>query len=172
MIPGDNGVGQVELRELRRLGLVVKNNSPEIGGSSMYDVPDFNLDADLWTGTQLPSTHAPTHAGFPCQKFVTSRVVSGVEPRWQPGLTTNPQIFFSLYTPPIVLRFPRTGPWAGPWSGWLVGVIECPSGSLQYYLLRWGEVMHEGFPNEYAAALCEQCRDDGSPFWPASGLWD
>jgi len=77
------------------------------------------------------------------------------------------------WVPPIQLRMPVE---AG--TAWLAAwIIECPVESNRYYLLRWKERQHQGFPNEYLLAIVEQCDEDGVPIFrdvgaggPAS-LW-
>jgi len=131
-----------------------------------YTPPNYNLLASLWTCdlTQRPDDGAPDWEDVPCQKYLTSRSSWPTTPPWTTG-------FYLAYHPPVILRFPRTMPFDGPWHAWKITCVEVPQGSGQYYRAFWGDVQHQGFPNEYAQLVCVQC--DGALFAvpPAGGAF-
>lgn len=110
-----------------------------------YNPPVFNLFADAWTcdGAQRPADGPADIEDIPCQKYVASRAAWPVTPPWTAG-------YFLSWHPPVQLRFPRVSPFDLEWPLWKVSCVEVPQGSGQYYRPVWGDVQHQGFPNEYA----------------------
>ena len=45
-------------------------------------------------------------------------------------------------------------------------MFEVPQGSSQFYLAYFYEIMHEGFPNEYAMLWCNIVNDQGHNYAP------
>jgi len=113
-----------------------------------YVLPQFNLLARVWYVPRRFSSGAPDAVDVPCQLYVYSRPLMDV----QYGEKT-------LWVPPVTLRLPKEK--VGTWAQ--MGLVECPSGSERYYLTRWKEWMHLGFPNEYLIAMVDQCTAEGDP---------
>jgi len=130
-----------------------------------YTLPDFNLLASLWLTTHNPGSDPADYEDVPCQKYVNSRPQQDITPRWDASAGT-----WIEWCPIIALRFPRgVTAFAGSWLGWQVGLVRVPQDVSQVYRVRMGEVIHEGFPNEYVQLICDQV-DDGIlapvPQWP------
>jgi len=122
-----------------------------------YRLPTFNLTMNVWASGSgyPPNAGPPDYSGKPCQKYIHSRVYTDTSPgTW------------AEWVPAIVLRYPIDADFYPPYINSSVSYIECPAGELAYYRVRWVEIMHQGFPNEYWAAVCEQCFIDGSPWVP------
>jgi hypothetical protein len=109
-------------------------------------LPNFNLSASAWNNPKKPSTDPADVIGKDVQLYVPSRGVLDI----LPGGPLN-------WVPPIYLRIASTGPALTP-AVWIWEVI---TGSAQYYRVRWKQVIHQGFPNEYVAHLVEQCDSAG-----------
>ncbi len=114
--------------------------------------PEFNLLCNLWTcnDTVRPVDGAPAYTDKPCQKYVASRAAWPIKPSWFKG-------FWLEGHPPVQIRLPHDGPFAGSWPSWKVSCLEVPAGSGQYYRPVWADVQHEGFINEYVLVVCVQC---------------
>lgn len=129
-----------------------------------YTAPIFNLLSNLWfcDGNITPSQGSADAANIPCQKY------------YSPHLSEFNQRkpfdnFYNNFVPWATLRFPRDPIFLDVWYNWKVVVTEVPAGSGQYYRTGFCEVMHEGFPNEYAILLACQCNDDGFMIPPPGG---
>lgn len=126
-----------------------------------FTLPNFNVSCFIWHPPNAPPN--PPDENLACQFYVTSRGQWGMVP----GDNT-------LYIPPIYLRLQ-------PGSALLVGdVVECPPATGRFYVVRWVEVMHLGFPNQYLAGILEQqvgapppggelLLEDGTAIWLEDG---
>ena len=106
-----------------------------------FSLPVFNLVADFWTGGHTPAADPPDTVGVPCQLYLTSRPSTD-------QVASTP----TLYTLPIIIRMPL-----GIYTPAKGDITEVAPGSADYYLVRWVQVIHLGFPNAYLTALVEQC---------------
>ena len=121
-----------------------------------YRPPTFNLECNVWVGTDTPADNPPTYLAIPCQKYVTSKG------QWPIDLFNQ-----RWYIPPIYLRLPIDSG-----SAWVDGqIFELPAPSGQYYLARWKEVVHQGFPNQYFVVIIEQCDALGQPEYRYTNSW-
>ena len=111
----------------------------------MYTLPTFNLTMDIWRDPRTPASGAPDLSGVPVQMYLESRPQIDIEYD-DPG----------FWVPPIILRSPKLS--FTPRSGDLYLIVL--HGSSYFYLYRWWEYYHAGFPNEYQAVLVIHC--DGS----------
>lgn len=115
-----------------------------------YRLPNFNLVCNMWDFTAAPAYADPRWTNFPVQKYVN--------PKWASEYSAGgAEDFLS----PIILRFPRVDPFDNTWPQWEPAYFEVPAGSTTYYRVRQCEIMHEGFPNEYAICICQQSHEDG-----------
>jgi hypothetical protein len=128
-----------------------------------FRLPNFNLLADAWSCSTTPFADAPTWTDLSCQKYIPNRMVHATTPPYQGQ-------YWVEWFPPTVMRMDRTqSPFDVPWVGWQVGILEVPKGSGQYYRVTMSDIIHEGFPNEYAILVTTQCDLEGRAFQPPSG---
>jgi len=113
-----------------------------------YEVPRFNLLADVWNAGHTPAIDDPDEENVPCQFYLYSRGTFSVDP-----------CQLELYVPPIWLRFPSDR--AAVVSAGQVFEVEPESG--RYFRARFKEIMHYGFPNQYLIVVVVQCGSDGIP---------
>lgn len=111
-------------------------------------LPVFNLQASFWFAGKTPAGDPPDVTDLDVQKYVSSKGLLDLQPG-DPG----------FYFPPIYLRMSVAD--EGTWASFMIA--EVPQGSGSYYLARWKEDIHQGFPNHYLAAICEQCAANGTP---------
>lgn len=111
-------------------------------------LPTFNLQANFWYVFQTPAGDPPAVTDLDVQKYILSKF----------SLEITPGSFYQ-WTPPIVLRM-RIEDWT-TWAEF--AICEVPAASGSYYLARFKEVVHQGFPNEYLMAIIEQCNAEGEP---------
>lgn len=125
-----------------------------------YTPPEFTLLMDVWS-TGPASAGPADHTGVPCAKYVFSRTDSPATPPWSAG-------FWVEWHPLILIRTPFAPPFdvTVPNLYATAAMVEVPSGSGSFYLVRFAEIMHEGFPNQYVALGTVQCLDDGSVLSP------
>jgi hypothetical protein len=109
----------------------------------VYALPNFNQKVDVWMVNTGPGSGAPDFRSA-CQLYVNSRPQTDVTP----GVAAE-------WVPPIILRLPMLTPVANNWSYQIVG-----DEFTGWYLGRWWERVHKGFPNEYRMVLLEQA------LWP------
>jgi len=107
--------------------------------------PSFNLLAQVWNAGHTPATDLPDRRDEACQLYVPSRAV----PVWDQGLDF-PWHFV------IILRRPSGLPELA--RGDIVGLSPGPD----YYLVRWTQKVHYGFPNEYRESYVTQCDSAGT----------
>jgi len=130
----------------------------------MYRLPTFNLTADAWQCANGPNDGPPGYTDLPCQKYVSSRPQTDITPPWQMDYDLE-------WVPAVILRFPMdVAPFSGPRPSWDCGMFECPPGSGCFYRTSWQEIMHEGFPNQYAAVVVTQCMRTGEA-WRTPGTY-
>ena len=110
-----------------------------------YSLPVFNLLCFAFRPGLLPGRDQPTKIDVRCQVYVNSRADIDVT-----------QGSFNAWVPPIYLRFPKTELDIG--RDWIIKIDERFE---LYYKVRWGQMIHMGFPNEYWMTQVEQCTVDG-----------
>jgi hypothetical protein len=97
---------------------------------------------------------------IPVQKYVYNKPMTDTTPPFDSD-------WWEHYTPPIGIRMSRANSIClGPAVTWSAVIFEVPAGSGSYYRVFWREIMHEGFPNEYAVFLTTQCDQDGNAIPP------
>ena len=111
-----------------------------------FTPPIFNVQADLWFGTNTPNAGLPDFENQECQFYITSRG------QW-PIDGANAE----LWSPPIYLRIPV----ASEFNWREFQICEVPPGTGRYYRVRWKDRVHLGFPNEYLLGVLHQCDGDG-----------
>jgi hypothetical protein len=111
-----------------------------------FALPNFNLTGVAWVPPHTPAGDPFDIGDFPCQLYIPSRMegIDQVE-----GGT-------GFYTPPIILRLDRAAPNMA--ANYIVRVSSYPT---EYYLVRWVQKVHVGFPNEYRSAIMHQCTAAG-----------
>jgi len=111
----------------------------------VYTLPDFNITFDYWIQGETPNGNVATYVDVPCQNYFNPRVGLvnySLLIRTPVDLTKQFGDFLTGTTPP----FP---------------IMEVPSGSGRYFLVRICRVAHEGFPNEYWVLTGTACDGDG-----------
>lgn len=128
-----------------------------------YTLPNFNLLCNMNICNRDFSSGVPDYIGFPVQKYVNSRDMNAINgfPPWFAE-------WYRYGLMQIALRFPRIAPFNTAHPYWNIGMFEVPGGSSQFYRTLQNEVMHEGFPNEYALVRVVQC-DPFGKFLPPAG---
>jgi len=111
-----------------------------------FTLPIFNLLTNYWTAGHTPAADPPDIVDVPSQLYVFSRL--GVD-----QVAASP----TLYTPPIMIRQPL-----GAYLAVVGDIAEAVPGSADYYKVRWVQVFHLGFPNQYLGVLVEQCNSAGA----------
>lgn len=111
-----------------------------------FTLPVFNLAFNYWAPGVPPTLHVPT-AAFTGQLYISSKGMLDITPSDQ-----------NLWVPPIYVRLSS--------SDFLLFPPACVSGIVQYtdpvlsrdffYVIRWWEWTHKGFPNEYVSLIVEQ----------------
>lgn len=108
--------------------------------------PTFNLLYDRWLFPNFPSTGAPDIVGKPCQLYFNSKGLLDLTPGDN-----------DLWVPPVFLRVP---------SDIFVPAVLDTVGILlhapDYYRVRWVQVVHAGFANEYYSCILDQCTANGA----------
>lgn len=113
-------------------------------------LPVFNCLGDVWAIGRVPDDGAPDFSGVACQFYVPPRGLFDV----QPGE-------LELWIPPTYVRTPVAAIVA--WKA--AGVWEIPPGSGRFFSVRWKEIVHMNFPNEYHTTVVEQCDSAGNPIF-------
>lgn len=107
----------------------------------VFTLPNFNLVGRTWNPGHNPATDPPDFVGIPLQLYVNSRQSIDIEA----GAS-------QFYTPLIIIRTPL------PTLAFQTGtIVESVTGSSDYYLVRWLQNYHQGFPNEYLGCSVSQC---------------
>lgn len=114
----------------------------------VFTPPIFNILANLWFCGNTPNSGPFDFENQECQLYIYSRALLDIEPG-------SPE----LWIPPVWLRMPTAA--VANWTSTFIAEVEAGSG--RYYLARWKDVLHLGFPNEYRVILMEQCDGDGVP---------
>jgi hypothetical protein len=112
----------------------------------VYVLPNFNLLADVWFPGHTPATDPADVTDVPCQLYIHSRFDIGQTA----GDVTS-------WTPPIIFRMPTAAPVIARGT-----ILKETSVGTGCYKVRWIQLIHVGFPNQYLVVLVEQCNDDGS----------
>jgi hypothetical protein len=116
-----------------------------------FSVPNFNAAIDVWGVGTFPALNPPAIGGTPAQVYYQTRSIyffpkaAGVIPQAY-GWIRVPSSFITLTGTPIV----------GLIFGWTDS-----QGITWYYVCRWWDYAHAGFPNEYIEMLVEQCDNMG-----------
>jgi len=112
----------------------------------VYTLPSFNLLGSAWIDPNAPDLDTADVVDVACQFYIYSRGAFDINIG-----------FLELWSPPIYLRLdPTNRPFdVGIW------IWEVPSASGRYYRVRWKEILHLGFPNEYDVHLLAQCDGAG-----------
>lgn len=113
-------------------------------------LPVFNCLGDVWAIGRVPSDGPPDFTSVQCQFYVPPRGLFDV----QPGE-------LELWIPPTYVRTPVAAIVA--WKA--AAVWEILPGSGRYFSVRWKEIVHMNFPNEYHTTVIEQCDADGNPIF-------
>lgn len=109
-------------------------------------LPSFVSLCNVWFAPGTPAAGAPDLVNVPCQLYVPSK--AGVD--MEPGTVW-------AWVPPIYLRLPISETNAAR----LGKIYEVEPGTGFYYIKRWVDRCHRGFPNEYWMALLMQCTNTG-----------
>jgi len=108
-------------------------------------LPSFNLIYDGWVNPARPATDPPSVTALACQVYIHSRAdidqVSDSVDEW---------------IPPIYLRTRLVD--FHPHKGDVVQVNYLLN---DYYVVKWSQNIHMGFPNEYVMSLIQQCNAAG-----------
>lgn len=112
----------------------------------VYTLPDFNIVFDYWAQGLTPAAFPSTYANVPCQHYFNARV----------GLVN----FATLVRTPkdLTKAFGYTVAGSAP----PFPIMEVPSGSGRYFIVRMCRVAHEGFPNEYWVLTGTACDNTGA----------
>ena len=109
----------------------------------VYTLPQFNITFDYWATGLLPAFDAATYSGVPCQNYYERRV----------GLVS---FSCNVRTPVDLTKQYGVFNFGDPFP-----VMEVPSGSGRFFLVRQVRVVHEGFPNEYWVLTGTSCTPAG-----------
>lgn len=121
-----------------------------------FSLPNFNLTVDIWLPPNQPVTGGPDQTAR-CQMYLLSRTDIEITPST-----------VQHFVPPVIFRFqPDFYTQVGPASGLIFGVQDLVNAKVWYYVARWWDNIHLGFPNQYTIVLCEQC--DAAGFTPDPG---
>lgn len=108
-------------------------------------LPDFNLLADFIRST--------TTLDVPCQMYLNPR--APIEQTPGNPFSDVPSIYLRV---PIAFYTDRPPPWAsGIWK------VHHPTTGDWHYIVRFWEILHSGFPNEYLFFNVSQCSPSGNP---------
>lgn len=126
-----------------------------------FNEPQYPLLASLWRcdGSINPNAGPPDYTSIPCEKYINPRTNLDCTPPFEAG-------FWHFWCPPVVLRFPMGDPFFPTWPQWKISYTEVPEGSGQFYRTFFRDIMHEGFPNQYAMLIAVQCDGDGKAIPP------
>jgi len=114
-----------------------------------FQLPNFNLLANIWAVGDGPLEGAPGYPDVPCQLYVNSKAAFDTEygTAW-------------AWSPPTFLRLPVA--FEAAWQN--AGIIEITAHLGDFYIAKWKERIHMGFPNEYLAIQMDQSVDaHGTP---------
>lgn len=102
-----------------------------------FQAPVFNIVCNLW---RAPATTAdPPTAVYACQLYIPPRSQFDVKPT-----------VYEEYNPSVQLRLPIGTDVA------VDDIVEVGNGDGWFYIVRWHDRQHRGFPNEYTLAILEQ----------------
>lgn len=114
-----------------------------------FNLPEFNILFNSWVSPAAPAAgDLPTNANVPGQLYINAR-----------GFIANNLNVSFPYAQTIWLRMAIADEAAD--NGAIM--YEVPPSSGRYYLARFKEVFHMGFPNEYWGVALLQCDIDGNP---------
>lgn len=110
-----------------------------------FTLPDFNQLLYVWRTPRTPEDGPPDEAEIPCQIYLASRltqdITDGAPEAWKP---------------PIILRCPSESFHPEPGDLYLLQIHDTD----YYYLYRFWEYIHVGFPNEYQFVIVSHCGSD------------
>lgn len=122
-----------------------------------YNLPNFNIPGDVWFAGNAPILGPPDNTGNFYQLYTYSRADPGISD-FAPDLF-RPTILVRV---PVAL-YPHLGP---PLVGCIFGFTDS-QGFVWYYSVKWWNMVHQGFPNEYVECQVAQC--DSAGVSPDSG---
>lgn len=106
-----------------------------------FTLPNFNLLMNVWRNPRVPASGGPDVANLACQLYLNTRgtfdLLPGARAQWVPPVWLR-------IAPGVFLAAPND-------------LYEVVAGGTRYYLYRWDERTHLGFPNAYDSILVEQC---------------
>lgn len=106
----------------------------------------FNLAMDVWEPGHNAAAHPPDHT-CQAQLYLVSKPMLDVTPG-APG----------QWVPPVLIRISIS-------TSGLIGIhivdtqwgYTDSTGRHWYYVARYWDIVHSGFPNEYVQIVCDQC---------------
>jgi hypothetical protein len=104
-----------------------------------FRVPSFPLVVHVWHGGGVGGAYAAPDLLLPANLSPGRRVMI------QAPLVAGPG------TAPIMMELlvPARSDVRASWNGGVSDLIECPAGTLRFYLVSWVDDVGRGFPNEY-----------------------
>ena len=115
-----------------------------------FNLPSFNLTFDYWSPGVAPNS-APADGQILGQLYVHSR--NNTDLRVAVAQIETPSVYIRL---PIAAWFGATTLGVNAFLAWT------NTYRTYWYRVRWWEITHAGFANQYVSALVEQCLDDGT----------
>lgn len=118
----------------------------------MFALPNFNVELSFWAPGHTPAADAPDSV-FTGQLFLGSRSPVDIKP----GDAAS-------FVPPLFIRMAMVtfAVWGPALVGSIFGYIDSAANPERYYIVRWWEITHAGFDNEYVTLLVEQCTNTGA----------
>jgi len=114
-----------------------------------FTPPQFNVPSDVWYCGNTPADGVPDVENVSVQLYINPRAPFSIDET----------ILLTFETPAIYVRMPRDT--LSIWQQ--LHIVEIPAESGRYYVARWKEIMHLGFPNEYLVVSVHQCDGSGVP---------
>jgi len=119
----------------------------------IYRLPNFNLIGRAWVAGRLPADGGADEEDLPCQIYC--------DPRHN---TQSVGTSSREYLPGLWIRYPIEYLSIGELNVW-----EVPQDQGRFYKVIHVHIQHEGFPNEYLAALVVQCDENGNQVYFPGG---
>jgi len=115
-----------------------------------FTVPEFNMAYEWWAVTN-PTTNPPDLTGL-CQLYYYSRATGTTPFHTAPG----------QQLPMAAVRVDK-GWYQMVFSPQVNSIFKIPDtfGINWYYIVKFWDQIHLGFPNEYTELLCVQCESNG-----------
>lgn len=112
-----------------------------------FNLPVFNLNLGMYLPPNNPMTGPPDQL-IDCQLYVDAKARVDITPG--SPLDWVPPIYIRLSVDDFYVNLP-------PAVGAGFRYID-DNAQTWYYVVRWWERIHAGFPNQYMQLLCEQCK--------------